>query len=80
MRRSPVFKSWFVLNIISILVKQEFDFHDKDTQFYRFMETEFDLNNTTSEKDTKDDELQEGLSFLVQMGPDALLNMKLRKR
>ncbi|KAM9445520.1 rap guanine nucleotide exchange factor 3 isoform 2-T2 [Clarias gariepinus] len=64
---------------IIVNVKQEFDFHDKDTQFYRFMETEFDLNNTTSEKDTKDDELQEGLSFLVQMGPDALLNMKLRK-
>ncbi|KAF5894082.1 rap guanine nucleotide exchange factor 3-like isoform X2, partial [Clarias magur] len=64
---------------IIVNVKQELDFQDKDTQFYRFMETEFDLNNTTSEKDTKDDELQEGLSFLVQMGPDALLNMKLRK-
>lgn len=60
-------------------VKQELNFHDKDTQFYRFMEAEFDLNNTTNEKDSKDDELQESLSLLVQMGPDALLTMILRK-
>lgn len=60
-------------------VKQELNFHDKDTQFYRFMEAEFDLNHTTNEKDSKDEELQESLSLLVQMGPDALLTMILRK-
>lgn len=55
------------------------NFYDKDTQFYRFMETEFDLDNRTSKKDSKEDELQEGLLLLAQMGPDALLHMKLRK-
>lgn len=60
-------------------MKQELNFHDKDTQFYRFMEADFDLNHTTNEKDSKDDELQESLSLLVQMGPDALLTMILRK-
>lgn len=59
-------------------VKQELNYQDKDTQFYRFME-EFDLNHTTNEKDSKDDELQESLSLLIQMGPDALLTMILRK-
>lgn len=43
------------------------------------METEFDLNHTTNGKDSKEDDLQEGLALLVQMGPDALLNMILRK-
>ncbi|MCJ8741834.1 hypothetical protein PDJAM_G00075250 [Pangasius djambal] len=79
--RSQAVGMWQVLvdEGIIVNVKQELNFHDKDTQFYRFMETEFDLNNTTSEKDSKEEELQEGLSLLVQMGPDALLNMKLRK-
>ncbi|KAG7323222.1 hypothetical protein KOW79_012924 [Hemibagrus wyckioides] len=79
--RSQAVGMWQVLvdEGIIVNVKQELNFYDKDTQFYRFMETEFDLNITSSEKDSKDDELQEGLSFLVQMGPDALLNMKLRK-
>ncbi|XP_062871027.1 rap guanine nucleotide exchange factor 3 [Trichomycterus rosablanca] len=72
---------WQVLVDEGILVhvKQELNFHDKDTHFYRFMETEFNLNSTNNDKDSKEDELQEGLSFLVQMGPDALLNMILRK-
>ncbi|GAA6107039.1 rap guanine nucleotide exchange factor 3 isoform X1 [Tachysurus ichikawai] len=79
--RSQAVGMWQVLvdEGIVVNVKQEFNFYDKETQFYQFMETEFDLNITSSEKISKDDELQEGLSFLVQMGPDALLNMKLRK-
>ncbi|XP_017549706.1 rap guanine nucleotide exchange factor 3 isoform X2 [Pygocentrus nattereri] len=79
--RSQAVGMWQVLVDEGILVhvKQELNFHDKDTQFYRFMETEFDLNHTNNEKDSKEDELQEGLALLVQMGPDALLNMILRK-
>ncbi|ROL43172.1 Rap guanine nucleotide exchange factor 3 [Anabarilius grahami] len=79
--RSQAVGMWQVLVDEGILchVKQELNFHDKDTQFYRFMEAEFDLNNTTNEKDSKDDEVQESLSLLVQMGPDALLTMILRK-
>lgn len=71
------------------VVKQELNFHDKDTQFYRFLDLEFglnhmtnekiSLNHTTNEKDQLDDELQEGLSLLLQIGPDALLTMILRK-
>uniref|UniRef100_A0A672MK09 Rap guanine nucleotide exchange factor 3 n=1 Tax=Sinocyclocheilus grahami TaxID=75366 RepID=A0A672MK09_SINGR len=79
--RSQAVGMWQVLVDEGILshVKQELNFHDKDTQFYRFMEAEFDLNHTTNEKDSKDDELQESLSLLVQMGSDALLTMILRK-
>uniref|UniRef100_A0A671S328 Rap guanine nucleotide exchange factor 3-like n=1 Tax=Sinocyclocheilus anshuiensis TaxID=1608454 RepID=A0A671S328_9TELE len=79
--RSQAVGMWQVLVDEGILshVKQELNFHDKDTQFHRFMEAEFDLNHTTNEKDSKDDELQESLSLLVQMGPDALLTMILRK-
>ncbi|XP_072553031.1 rap guanine nucleotide exchange factor 3 isoform X3 [Salminus brasiliensis] len=79
--RSQAAGMWQVLVDEGILVhmKQELNFHDKDTQFYKFLETEFDLNHTTNEKDAKEDELQEGLALLVQIGPDALLNMILRK-
>ncbi|XP_051961271.1 rap guanine nucleotide exchange factor 3-like isoform X2 [Xyrauchen texanus] len=79
--RSQAIGMWQVLVDEGILVhvKQELNFHDKDTQFYRFMEAEFDLNHTTNEKDSKEDELQESLSLLIQMGPDALLTMILRK-
>lgn len=59
-------------------VKHELNFLDKDTQFYRFQESEFNLNHITNEKDSED-ELQEGLSLLSQLGPDALLTMILRK-
>ena len=59
-------------------MKQELNFHDKDTQFYRFLEADHALNHTSDEKDWED-ELQEGLSLLLQMGPDALLTMILRK-
>lgn len=59
-------------------VKQELNFHDKDTQFYRFKDSDFGLNLITNEKDSED-ELQESLSLLSQLGPDALLTMILRK-
>ncbi|TRY79032.1 hypothetical protein DNTS_022234 [Danionella cerebrum] len=79
--RSQAVGMWQVLVDEGILchVKPELNFHDKDTQFYRFMDTDFDLNHTTNEKDSKDEELQESLSLLIQMGPDALLTMILRK-
>ncbi|XP_076840791.1 rap guanine nucleotide exchange factor 3 [Brachyhypopomus gauderio] len=81
MSRTQAVGVWQVLVDEGILVhvKHEPNFHDRDTQFYRFLETEFDLNHTASEKDSKEDELQEALSLLFQMGPDALLNMILRK-
>uniref|UniRef100_A0A8C8EKX9 Rap guanine nucleotide exchange factor 3-like n=1 Tax=Oncorhynchus tshawytscha TaxID=74940 RepID=A0A8C8EKX9_ONCTS len=69
--RSQAVGMWQVLvdEGIIVHVKQELNFHDKDTQFYRFLDSEFGLN----------EELQEGLSLLLQMGPDALLTMILRK-
>ncbi|KAJ8409203.1 hypothetical protein AAFF_G00242240 [Aldrovandia affinis] len=78
--RSQAVGMWQVLVDEGILVhvKRELNFHDRDTQFYRFREEEFSLNNMTNEKDSEE-ELQEGLSFLVQTGPDALLTMILRK-
>ncbi|KAI1897055.1 hypothetical protein AGOR_G00079180 [Albula goreensis] len=78
--RSQAVGMWQVLVDEGILVhvKQELNFHDRDTQFYRFLETEFGLNHSTNERDSEE-ELQEGLSLLVQMGPDALLTMILRK-
>uniref|UniRef100_A0A3P8XD37 Rap guanine nucleotide exchange factor (GEF) 3 n=1 Tax=Esox lucius TaxID=8010 RepID=A0A3P8XD37_ESOLU len=81
--RSQAVGMWQVLvdEGIIVHVKQEFNFHDKDTQLYRFMDSEFGLNQLTNEKDPdqSDDDLQEGLSLLLQMGPDALLTMILRK-
>ncbi|KAM3872570.1 rap guanine nucleotide exchange factor 3 [Diretmus argenteus] len=78
--RSQAVGMWQVLVDEGILVhvKHELNFHDKDTQFYRFLHSEFGLNHTTNERDSED-ELQEGLSLLSQMGPDALLTMILRK-
>ncbi|XP_062314910.1 rap guanine nucleotide exchange factor 3 isoform X1 [Osmerus eperlanus] len=78
--RSQAVGMWQVLvdEGIVVHVKQELNFHDKDTQFYRFLEAEHALNHTSDEKDWED-ELQEGLSLLLQMGPDALLTMILRK-
>lgn len=62
----------------NVVVKQELNFQDRDTQFYRFIDTEFDLS--VDEKYSKEEELQESLSLLIQMGPDALLTMILRKQ
>lgn len=59
-------------------VKQDLNFLDKDTQFYRFQDSELGLNNVSKEKDLED-ELHEALSLLSQLGPDALLTMILRK-
>lgn len=59
-------------------VKHELNFHDKETQFYRFQDSEFGLNQISNEKDSEE-ELQESLSLLSQLGPDALLTMILRK-
>ncbi|KAM8862942.1 rap guanine nucleotide exchange factor 3 isoform 3-T5 [Spinachia spinachia] len=42
------------------------------------MDAEFGLNHTSNEKDSEE-ELQESLSLLSQLGPDALLTMILRK-
>lgn len=71
---------WFFLSSMlrTDQVKQELNFHDKDTQFYRFRDSECGLNHITNERDAED-ELQEGLSLLSQLGPDALLTMILRK-
>ncbi|XP_059899031.1 rap guanine nucleotide exchange factor 3 isoform X1 [Gadus macrocephalus] len=99
--RSQAVGMWQVLVDEGILVhvKQELNYHDKDTQFYRFLESEFSQDPLRStekdlEKDSEgdlerdserdsgrdsEDELQEGLSLLSQMGPDALLTMILRK-
>lgn len=59
-------------------MKHEVNFHDKDTQFYRFRDSESSLSHVTNERESED-ELQEGLSLLSQLGPDALLTMILRK-
>uniref|UniRef100_A0A3B4A7Z9 Uncharacterized protein n=1 Tax=Periophthalmus magnuspinnatus TaxID=409849 RepID=A0A3B4A7Z9_9GOBI len=78
--RSQAVGIWQVLVDEGILahVKQELNFLDKDTQFYRFQESDFGLNHVTNEK-VPEEELQEALSLLSQLGPDALLTMILRK-
>ncbi|MGH0187888.1 UNVERIFIED_CONTAM: hypothetical protein FKN15_026925 [Acipenser sinensis] len=62
----------------SLSVKQELNFQDRDTQFYRFPEEEFGVELAANEKE-REEELQEALLLLIQMGPDALLTMILRK-
>ncbi|XP_077368878.1 rap guanine nucleotide exchange factor 3 isoform X1 [Festucalex cinctus] len=76
--RSQAVGMWQVLvdERILVHVKHEVNFHDKDTQFYRFLDSEFGLNHLTKDSE---DELQESLSLLSQLGPDALLTMILRK-
>lgn len=78
--RSQAVGMWQVLVEEGILthVKQELNFLDKDTQFYRFQDSCFGLNHVTNESVTEED-LQEALSLLSQLGPDALLTMILRK-
>uniref|UniRef100_A0A8C2UBY6 Rap guanine nucleotide exchange factor 3 n=1 Tax=Coturnix japonica TaxID=93934 RepID=A0A8C2UBY6_COTJA len=58
-------------------VKQEWHFQDKDTQFYRFAELELSPEPRMGLRDAE--ELLEAVTFLVQLGPDALLTMALRK-
>ncbi|KAK1898545.1 Rap guanine nucleotide exchange factor 3 [Dissostichus eleginoides] len=60
-----------------VAVKHELNFLDKDTQFYRFQECEFSLHHVSDERE--EEELQEAVSLLAQLGPDALLTMILRK-
>uniref|UniRef100_A0AAX7U3K2 Rap guanine nucleotide exchange factor (GEF) 3 n=1 Tax=Astatotilapia calliptera TaxID=8154 RepID=A0AAX7U3K2_ASTCA len=78
--RSQAVGIWQVLVDEGILlhVKHELNFLDKDTQFYRFQDSQFGLNHILNEKDSED-ELGEALSLLSQLGPDALLTMILRK-
>uniref|UniRef100_H3D4R1 Rap guanine nucleotide exchange factor 3 n=1 Tax=Tetraodon nigroviridis TaxID=99883 RepID=H3D4R1_TETNG len=80
--RSQVVGMWQVLVDEGILlhdkVKQELNFHDKDAQFYRFRDDGCSPNHVTNEREAEE-ELQEGLSLLAQLGPDALLTMILRK-
>ncbi|KAA8591313.1 hypothetical protein FQN60_002256 [Etheostoma spectabile] len=63
--RSQAVGMWQVLvdEGIIVHVKHGLNFHDKDTQFYRFQDSEFGLNHGTNEKEWED-ELQEGLSLL----------------
>lgn len=58
-------------------VKQEWHFQDKDTQFYRFAELELSPEPRVGLRDAE--ELLEAVTFLAQLGPDALLTMALRK-
>ncbi|KAM4794780.1 rap guanine nucleotide exchange factor 3 [Rhinophrynus dorsalis] len=78
--RSQAVGIWQVLVDEGALVhvRQELNFHDKDSHFYRFFKAEAFLDSAGSERET-DDELQESLSFLAQLGPAALLTMILRK-
>ncbi|KAG2467651.1 RPGF3 factor, partial [Polypterus senegalus] len=73
---------WQVLVDEGLLVhvRQELNFQDKDMQFYRFLEASYGAESlsNSNEKDTEED-LQEALSLLNQLGPDALLTMALRK-
>uniref|UniRef100_A0A8C9W3W5 Rap guanine nucleotide exchange factor 3 n=1 Tax=Scleropages formosus TaxID=113540 RepID=A0A8C9W3W5_SCLFO len=78
--RSQAVGLWQVLMDEKILVhvKHELNFQDREYQFYRFLDVELGLNRMNNEKDSEE-ELQESLLLLGQLGPDALLNMILRK-
>ncbi|CAG6021849.1 unnamed protein product [Menidia menidia] len=78
--RSQAVGMWQVLVDEGILVhvKHELNFLDKDAQFYRFQDFQLGSSSIANEKDSED-ELQEALSLLSQLGPDALLTMILRK-
>ncbi|KAM3935899.1 rap guanine nucleotide exchange factor 3 isoform 1-T1 [Leptodactylus fuscus] len=78
--RSQAVGIWQVLVDEGALVhvRQEPNFQDKDSQFYRFFKIDLFLEPTLSDRDTED-ELQESLVFLAQLGPAALLTMILRK-
>ncbi|KAM9751258.1 rap guanine nucleotide exchange factor 3 isoform 1-T1 [Menidia menidia] len=78
--RSQAVGMWQVLVDEGILVhvKHELNFLDKDAQFYRFQDSQLGSSSIANEKDSED-ELQEALSLLSQLGPDALLTMILRK-
>ncbi|XP_053564238.1 rap guanine nucleotide exchange factor 3 [Bombina bombina] len=78
--RSQALGIWQVLVDEGFLVhvRQELNFQDKESQFYRFFKAELFLGSSMSERDSED-ELHESLVFLAQLGPAALLTMILRK-
>ncbi|CAH2224641.1 rap guanine nucleotide exchange factor 3 [Pelobates cultripes] len=78
--RSQAVGIWQVLVDEGALVhvRQEPNFQDKDSQFYRFFKVEHFLEPALNDKDMED-ELHESLVFLAQLGPAALLTMILRK-
>uniref|UniRef100_A0A8C8DL08 Rap guanine nucleotide exchange factor (GEF) 3 n=1 Tax=Oryzias sinensis TaxID=183150 RepID=A0A8C8DL08_9TELE len=78
--RSQAVGMWQVLVDEGILVhvKHELNFQDKEAQFYRFQDSDFGLSHIPNEKESEE-ELQEALALLSQLGPDALLTMILRK-
>ncbi|XP_068123408.1 rap guanine nucleotide exchange factor 3 isoform X2 [Hyperolius riggenbachi] len=78
--RSQAVGIWQVLLDEGALVhvRQEPNFQDRDSQFYRFYKADQFLDPLLSERDTED-EIHESLVFLGQLGPAALLTMILRK-
>lgn len=63
------------------LVDQELSFQDKYI-FYRFLEDEMEDASRPNEEEKKesDEELQDSLLLLSQIGPDAHLRMILKKQ
>ncbi|KAM8975133.1 rap guanine nucleotide exchange factor 3 [Pelodytes ibericus] len=78
--RSQAVGIWQVLVDEGALVnvRQEPNFQDKESQFYRFFKMEHFMETALNDRDTED-ELHESLVFLAQLGPAALLTMILRK-
>uniref|UniRef100_A0A8C5M1H7 Rap guanine nucleotide exchange factor 3 n=1 Tax=Leptobrachium leishanense TaxID=445787 RepID=A0A8C5M1H7_9ANUR len=78
--RSQAIGIWQVLVEEGALVhvRQEPNFQDKDSQFYRFFKIEHFLESALHDREMEE-ELHESLVFLAQLGPAALLTMILRK-
>ncbi|KAM9321544.1 rap guanine nucleotide exchange factor 3 [Gastrophryne carolinensis] len=78
--RSQAVGIWQVLLDEGALVhvRQEPNFQDKDSQFYRFSKVDQIFEPALADRDTED-ELHESMGFLSQLGPAALLTMILRK-
>ena len=66
---------------VGVAVDQELTFQDKYL-FYRFLDDEQDDAPLPTEKEAResDEELQETLLLLSQIGPDAHMRMILRKQ
>ncbi|XP_043939801.1 rap guanine nucleotide exchange factor 3 [Protopterus annectens] len=79
--RSQAIGIWQVLvdEALLIHVKKDLNFHDKENQFYRMVDAQIAKEETANEKE-QEEELVESLSWLMQLGPDALLTMILRKQ
>lgn len=63
------------LNCLCSLVKHDWTFQDRDTQFYRFPGPEPEPAGVHE----LEEELVEAMALLSQRGPDALLTVALRK-